>query len=107
MAQSGRAPAAVLAVCLAALAPGALAQTGITGAAISGTVRDESGAPLPGATITVTHAATNLARTTPTDARGRYLLAALPLGAYVVRAEHPGFQRRPWSAWWRPWVRGS
>ena len=92
MAQSGRAPAAVLAVCLAALAPGVLAQTGITGAAISGTVRAESGAPLPGATITVTHAATNLARTTATDARGRYLLAALPLGPYVVRAEHPGFQ---------------
>lgn len=68
------------------------AQTGLTGAAISGTVRDATGALLPGTAITVTEASTNLTRTTTTDGRARYLLAALPLGSYLLRAEHSGFQ---------------
>lgn len=68
------------------------AQTGLTGAAIAGTVRDATEALLPKTAITVTEASTNLTRTTTTDDRGRYLLAALPLGSYLLRAEHPGFQ---------------
>lgn len=47
---------------------------------------------MPGTGITVTETSTNLTRTTTTDDRGRYLLAALPLGSYVLRAEHAGFQ---------------
>jgi len=83
---------AVLVVCLISGGASVRAQTGTTGAAIAGTVRDASGAPSPGAAITVTEAGTNLTRTTTADDRGRYLLAALPLGSYLLRSEHPGFQ---------------
>jgi len=68
------------------------AQTGLTGAAIAGTVRDATGAPVPMATITATEASTSLTRATTTDEHGRYVLAALPLGSYLLRAEQAGFQ---------------
>lgn len=68
------------------------AQTGLTGGAIAGTIRDASGTPLAAAAVTATELSTNLTRTTTADQRGRYVLAALPLGAYRVQAEHLGFQ---------------
>src|SRR5215510_9446691 len=74
------------------LASGTLmAQARLTGADLSGTVTDESGAVLPGATVTVTQVETNLTRTTVTDPRGRYLAAALPPGSYRIAIEMSGF----------------
>ncbi|CAN5680262.1 TonB-dependent receptor [soil metagenome] len=61
-------------------------------AEVAGTVTDESGAVLPGVTVTATHVETRQVRTTVTDSGGRYLLTALPVGVYEVRAELPGFR---------------
>jgi iron complex outermembrane recepter protein len=61
-------------------------------AAISGVVRDSTGALVPGATVTVTNAASGAERAAVTDAEGRYQLAALPGGRYEVRAVLAGFR---------------
>ena len=76
---------------LALGAGGASAQTVV--GRVSGTVRDASGAVVPGANVTVTNAATNLVRTATTDADGFYTVTNLPVGTYVVAAESQGFKR--------------
>ncbi len=64
----------------------------ITRGAISGTVRDASGAVVPGASVTATNPATNSSRTAITDAQGFYRIPALEPASYTVRAELSGFQ---------------
>ena len=52
-----------------------------------------SGAALPGASVIVTSAATNVvAWRGATDQSGRYVAAALPLGRYDVTVELAGFK---------------
>ena len=58
----------LLMVCCAFLSLSAVAQT--TGS-ISGTAKDEKGAVIPGATVTVRNVATNETRTIRTDEDGR------------------------------------
>ena len=60
-------------------------------AELRGTVADESGGALPGATITATHIETGTARTTVTTATGAYVMPALPVGVYKITAELTGF----------------
>jgi len=60
-------------------------------ATISGTVRDQSGAVLPGVTITVTQQETALVRTTVSNETGSYVLPNLPLGPYRLEATLQGF----------------
>jgi hypothetical protein len=60
-------------------------------ATISGTVRDQSGAVLPGVTITVTQQETGLLRTTVSNDTGSYVLPNLPLGPYRLEAMLQGF----------------
>lgn len=60
-------------------------------ATISGTVRDQSGAVLPGVTITATQQDTGLVRTTVSNETGSYVLPNLPLGPYRVEAMLQGF----------------
>src|SRR5262249_13584429 len=61
-------------------------------AAISGTVKDASGAVIAGASVTATNRDTGLTRTAQAGADGHYNFAALPLGTYDVKAESAGFQ---------------
>jgi hypothetical protein len=61
-------------------------------AQISGTVRDQSGAVLPGVEIRVTQADTGLSRGTLTNETGSYVLPNLPLGPYRLEAVLPGFR---------------
>jgi hypothetical protein len=75
--------AALLALALACAWPGPVrAQSLATGALVAGAVRDASGAVLPAATVTVLSVETGLSRSATTDARGRYVVAALPPGTY-------------------------
>jgi hypothetical protein len=67
-----------------------LAQTSGT---ISGEVRDEKQAVIPGANVTVRQIATNESRTTQTNADGRYHFASLPVGAYELTVESSGFAK--------------
>src|SRR5947209_6352026 len=80
-----------LALCLLLCGLGANAQT-IVGR-ISGTIKDASGAVVPGSTVTVTNAATNLVRTATTDADGFYTVTNLPVGTYAISAESSGFKK--------------
>ena len=63
-----------------------------TMAVLQGRVVDPSGAALPKATIVVRDSATGLTRMAPTDAEGRYHVAAIPAGGYQVTAQAPGFR---------------
>ena len=58
---------------------------------LSGIVRDESGAVLPGVTVTVTQVQTGFTRVATSDDGGRYRAPLLPIGNYVLTAELPGF----------------
>src|SRR5256886_335058 len=61
-------------------------------AQISGTVKDQSGAVLPGVQVTATQTATGLARSAVTDETGSYVLPNLPVGPYKLEAALPGFR---------------
>src|SRR5262249_43732571 len=57
---------------------------------ISGTVRDRSGAPLPGVTVAVTGPVLPKGRETVTDNGGNYSFLNLPPGTYTVTATLAG-----------------
>jgi hypothetical protein len=80
------------ALLLAVLAGHAAAGQTVVGR-ISGTVKDPSGAVIPGASVTVTNAATNLERTVKADEDGFYTVTNLPVGTYVVAVEQTGFKK--------------
>ncbi len=62
--------------------------------AISGTVTDETGAPLAGAMVTVTSPLVQGPRVQTTDEEGEFLIPYLPPGnEYAVSVEMPGFAR--------------
>src|SRR5205809_1667912 len=61
-------------------------------AQISGTVRDQTGAVLPGVEVTATQTETGVPRTSVTNETGSYVMANLPLGPYRLEAALPGFR---------------
>src|SRR5437667_5445184 len=61
-------------------------------AQVSGTVRDQSGAVLPGVEVTATQTATGLVRTVVSNETGSYVLPNLPVGPYKLDATLPGFR---------------
>jgi Carboxypeptidase regulatory-like domain len=71
------------------LAAPAIAQT-LTGV-ITGTIKDEQGAVLPGVTVTLT--GKQGTQTQVTDANGHYRFPALEVGTYSVGAELSGFAK--------------
>jgi hypothetical protein len=65
----------------------------INSAEISGIVRDQQGARLPGATVAAEHLESRMRVQAVTDAEGRYLLPSLRLGAHTLTVELTGFKR--------------
>ncbi|HVJ09219.1 MAG TPA: carboxypeptidase-like regulatory domain-containing protein [Acidisarcina sp.] len=63
----------------------------VVGGSISGTVRDPSGAELPGASVTLRNIDTGAQRILVTDAVGRYAAPSIPVGNYHVLASKDGF----------------
>src|SRR3989441_5595610 len=63
----------------------------ITSASLSGTVRDQAGAVLPGVDVAVKNLATGQTRSVVTDASGLYIVTGLPPGKYEARASLQGF----------------
>src|SRR5688572_20973334 len=61
-------------------------------AQISGTVRDQTGAVLPGVEVTVTQTETGTTRTVVTNETGSYVLPNLAIGPYKLEATLPGFR---------------
>jgi carboxypeptidase family protein/TonB-dependent receptor-like protein len=83
---------AIVAALLALVAPrSVLAQ--VDRATLSGIVKDSGGAVLPGATVTVTNVATNVASTQQTTETGSFLLVNLIPGKYQVDVELSGFKK--------------
>jgi Carboxypeptidase regulatory-like domain/TonB dependent receptor/TonB-dependent Receptor Plug Domain len=70
---------------------GLFAQARLTAADVEGTARDETGAVLPGVTVTATNLATNQSRTAITGKDGRFFIGALQPGTYNLTAELAGF----------------
>src|SRR4051812_27272687 len=77
-------------IALGLVAP-ALAQSQATTGVIEGTVVDASGAPAPGASVTIRNTATNFERALTTDTGGRFRGLLLPLGPYRVTVALAGF----------------
>jgi hypothetical protein len=89
-----RSAVGVLGLTVLVLVPrGVGAQARLTGADLNGSVQDQSGGVLPGATLTATNVATNLTRTTTTDTEGRFIIPALPPGTYTVSVAISGFAK--------------
>ncbi|HKR60493.1 MAG TPA: carboxypeptidase regulatory-like domain-containing protein [Pyrinomonadaceae bacterium] len=80
----------LLLACCALMSLPVVAQT--TGS-ISGTVNDEKGAVISGATVTVRNIATNDTRTAKTDDEGRYRVVNMPVGEYELSVEGSGFAK--------------
>jgi len=60
---------------------------------INGTIRDSSGAAIPGAAVKATQTATGVVRNATSGADGGYVLANLPIGPYLVEITKDGFTK--------------
>jgi hypothetical protein len=89
---------ALLGAVLALLAMTGTARAQTATGQITGTVKDTSGAVVPGATVTVHSDLTGLTRTATTNASGDYSFPLLPTGVYSVSAELSGFSVAKQSA---------
>lgn len=82
----------VTVACILAAATPAWAQTGSL-STIHGTVSDESGAALPGVTVTITSPAMQVGQATKvTEPDGTYRFGDLPVGTYKMTFELAGFK---------------
>ncbi len=82
---------ALVAVC--ALTGQAFAQSQAINGTIEGTVKDASGAVLPGVTVTVTNTDTGTQRVVVTNEAGLFRAPLLQLGRFTVSAELSGFSK--------------
>ncbi|MCZ6750517.1 MAG: carboxypeptidase-like regulatory domain-containing protein, partial [Acidobacteria bacterium] len=74
------------------IAGGVSLQAQLSTGTISGTVKDQSEAVLPGATVTVTNVETGITRIVESEGNGQYRVPNLIPGSYEVQAESAGFQ---------------
>jgi hypothetical protein len=68
-----------------------LAQSGTTG--ISGTVSDQTGAAVPGATLTITNPETGFTRTTVSSGDGKYNFPGIPAATYRLEVTASNFKK--------------
>jgi Carboxypeptidase regulatory-like domain/TonB dependent receptor-like, beta-barrel len=64
---------------------------------VVGSVKDPSGAAIPGATVTLKNGATGVVRVVTTNDDGRYQFAAVTPGKYSVQASAPNFESNVYS----------
>jgi Carboxypeptidase regulatory-like domain len=81
-----------VALCLLVCAIGCITIWAQGTAQISGTVKDQTGAVLPGVEVTATQTDTGVSRTTVTNETGSYVLPNLLIGPYKLEAQLPGFR---------------
>jgi Carboxypeptidase regulatory-like domain len=61
--------------------------------AVVGTVKDQSGGVVPGATVTLRDEQTGFTLTSKTDSSGNYTFTPVKIGSYTVQASFQGFQK--------------
>src|SRR6266851_4290132 len=61
---------------------------------INGTVKDQNGALVTGAEVTLLHPQQAVLRTTTTDSNGQFRFDNVPRGSYEIRISQPGFALR-------------
>jgi len=74
------------------VAIGGAARAQETTGTIVGTTTDQTGGVLPGVTVTIRNINTGIARSVVTNENGAYTASLLPIGAYELVFELPGFQ---------------
>ncbi len=74
------------------LAPSMVAAQAVTGTLL-GTVTDDGGLGIPGATVTITEVNTNIKLDAVTNANGNYVFSSLKNGVYRVETELSGFKK--------------
>src|SRR5258708_905452 len=82
----------VLFLLLAVFFGGSLAHGQTATSEIVGTVKDATGAVLPGVALTITNKGSGQARHLTTDGKGNYVVPSLPVGEYSVKAELSNFK---------------
>ena len=65
----------------------------ITSGTIQGTISDEQGAVVAGATVEARNVGTNFSKTFNTDSDGRFTLLSMPPGSYTVSVTKQGFAK--------------
>jgi hypothetical protein len=84
---------AAVALALAGLLAGAPGEAQVTTGTIVGSVKDEQGAAVPGATVTITEVNKGTVGTYATDAEGSFQVPFLIPGTYDVAVELAGFRK--------------
>lgn len=84
--------AALVLACMMILLNAPHANAQLSMAAVNGTVRDSSGAVIPGASITLTAVETGVQRVASSNAAGTYVFTSLTPGRYTLEATASGFQ---------------
>jgi hypothetical protein len=79
----------ILAICVFCLSAGLRAQ--LSTASVNGTVRDSSGAVVPGVSIVLQNLETGVIQRTVTNGQGNYVLLNVPPGRYRLEASKAGF----------------
>src|ERR1700741_2079918 len=74
-----------------AVAGGAFGQASYT-AQVRGVVKDQSGAMITNATVTITNDATGIVTTAHSDEHGLYILTGLRPAVYTIKTEAAGFR---------------
>lgn len=59
---------------------------------VAGTVKDPTGAVVPGAVLTLTNEATGVAQKVSSSSSGTYVFEAVPVGTYTLKVEGQGFK---------------
>jgi hypothetical protein len=62
-------------------------------ATLTGTIRDNTGAVIPNASVTLKNSATGIVHELKTNSSGEYVAAALPPGQYNLSVSVPGFRK--------------
>jgi TonB-dependent siderophore receptor len=89
--RTGVATVGLVAVAAGAAAASAPRQAPVATGTVSGQVADQTGGVLPGAAVMIRHAGTGQARTTTSDAQGRFEVTGLTAGVYDLTVSLSGF----------------
>ena len=61
-------------------------------AQVTGLVKDQTGAPVSGATLSLVNADSGITRSAASDGEGRYTFVSIPPGRYSLKTEATGFK---------------